>query len=323
MEEDDRNQLLLLDSSFIAHEDDIPPITGAGVFLRELWVESKKLWYLAGPAIFSSICQYSLGAVTQVFVGHVSTIALAAYSIENSVIAGFSLGIMAWLGTRRSRRRAQLLVVARCGGSDGLYTHRQVWTGLVGLLLEGVSESMGFRWPLLGLCRHDLFGAVSVRVSNELGAAHPRTAKFAVVVAVATSFVVGLILSLLLMILRGEYPSLFSSSTDVKDVVYQLTPLLAFTIIINNIQPVLSGVAVGAGWQAFVAYVNIGCYYIFGIPLGLILGYKLGMGVRGIWYGMVAGTIVQTCVLFIMVYKTNWNKEAAKAGDRIRHHGRQ
>lgn len=38
--------------------------------------------------------------------------------------------------------------------------------------------------------------------------------------------------------------------------------------------------AIGAGWQAAVAYVNIGCYYIFGIPLGLILGYKLQMGVQ-------------------------------------------
>ena len=38
--------------------------------------------------------------------------------------------------------------------------------------------------------------------------------------------------------------------------------------------------AIGAGWQAAVAYVNLGCYYIFGIPLGLILGYKLQMGVQ-------------------------------------------
>ena len=40
------------------------------------------------------------------------------------------------------------------------------------------------------------------------------------------------------------------------------------------------GVAIGAGWQAAVAYVNIGCYYLFGIPLGLILGYKVDLGVK-------------------------------------------
>ncbi|KAK7386760.1 hypothetical protein VNO78_27096 [Psophocarpus tetragonolobus] len=37
-------------------------------------------------------------------------------------------------------------------------------------------------------------------------------------------------------------------------------------------QPVLSGVPVAGGWQAAVAYVNIACYYLFGIPLGLLLG---------------------------------------------------
>ena len=40
------------------------------------------------------------------------------------------------------------------------------------------------------------------------------------------------------------------------------------------------GVAIGAGWQTLVAYVNIGCNYLFGIPLGLILGLKLGLGVE-------------------------------------------
>ena len=79
---------------FTAESHDIPPITGAGTFAREFLLESKKLWYLAGPAIFTSICQYSLGAITQLFAGHVGTLELAAVSVENSVIAGFCLGVM-------------------------------------------------------------------------------------------------------------------------------------------------------------------------------------------------------------------------------------
>ena len=39
------------------------------------------------------------------------------------------------------------------------------------------------------------------------------------------------------------------------------------------------GVAVGGGWQALVAYINLGCYYIFGLPLGYLLGYKAILGV--------------------------------------------
>ncbi|XP_050935699.1 protein DETOXIFICATION 31-like [Cucumis melo] len=85
--------------------------------------------------------------------------------------------------------------------------------------------------------------------------------------------------------------------------------MLGFCIVVNNIQPVLSGVAVGAGWQAFVAYVNVGCYYLFGIPLGLLMGFALHWGVLGIWSGMIGGTIIQTLILTWMVYGTNWNEE--------------
>ncbi|WJX56558.1 hypothetical protein P8452_42207 [Trifolium repens] len=42
---------------------------------------------------------------------------------------------------------------------------------------------------------------------------------------------------------------------------------------------------------------------------------------QGIWCGMMSGTILQTCVLLLMVYKTNWNKEASLAEDRIRNWG--
>lgn len=63
-------------------------------FLKEFGYESKRLWKLAGPAIFTSISQYSLGALTQTFAGRVGELELAAFSVENSVIAGLAFGVM-------------------------------------------------------------------------------------------------------------------------------------------------------------------------------------------------------------------------------------
>ncbi|BFG41722.1 hypothetical protein CerSpe_279960 [Prunus speciosa] len=53
----------------------------------------------------------------------------------------------------------------------------------------------------------------------------------------------------------------------------------------------ISGVAIGGGWQGLVAISAwvIG-YYIFGLPLGFLLGYKANLGVKGIWGGMICGT---------------------------------
>ena len=41
-----------------------------------------------------------------------------------------------------------------------------------------------------------------------------------------------------------------------------------------------AGVAVGCGWQAVVAYINVGCYYGVGVPLGCVLGFKFDLGVK-------------------------------------------
>ncbi|KAL3501141.1 hypothetical protein ACH5RR_035590 [Cinchona calisaya] len=478
-----RRSNISLASSFVADADDIPPINGARDFFREFTVECRKLWYLAGPAIFTSLCQYSLGAVTQTLAGHVGTLELAAVSMENSVIAGFSFGVMLGMGSALETlcgqaygagqmdmlgvymQRSWIILIAtalilmfmyifaepflrligqteeisKSAGTLAVWMIPQLfayavnfpiakflqaqskimvmaWISAVGLALHtffswlfmlklgwglvGAAVVLNVSWWLIvvaqllyifsGTCGRawsgfswkafqNLWGfvrlslasaimmcletwyfmalvlfagylknaevavdalsictnilgwavmvaigcnaAISVRISNELGAAHPRTAKFSVLVVVVSSFAIGVLLSVVLLVFRQQYPSLFSNSDEVKRLVYDLTPLLAFCIVLNNIQPALSGVAIGAGWQALVAYVNVVCYYLFGIPLGLLLGYKINMGVRGIWYGMVSGTVIQTIVLFWIVYRTNWNKEASVAAKRIQQWG--
>ncbi|KAK3443204.1 hypothetical protein EUGRSUZ_B03290 [Eucalyptus grandis] len=438
--------------TFTPHTDDIPPIKGPRDFLREFAKESKKLWFLAGPAIFTSICRYSIGAITQVFAGQVGTLELAAVSVENSVIAGFSFGVMLGMGSaletlcgqaygagqldmlgiylQRSWVILNTTAVALCflyilaakllrligqteaiseeAGMFAVWMIPQVFMyamnfpiakflqaqsrimvmaviagvvlvlhtafswllmlklgwGLVGaavvlnaswvvivaaqlayifsgaleiwyfmalILFAGYLKNAEISVDALAICMNILGwtvmqalgmnAAISVRVSNELGAAHPRTAKFSLNVAVISSFMISLILSAILLATQDAYPSLFSSDSSIQAIVKELTPVLALCIVINNVQPVLSGVAVGAGWQATVAYVNIACYYLFGVPLGLTLGYKLNWGVKGIWCGMLTGTVVQTCVLTFMVCRTNWNKESSIAEERMRRWG--
>lgn len=78
--------------AFVAQED-IQPIRGVKDFSMKFLAESKKLWCLAAPAIFTFLCQYMLGAVTQTFAGQIGTLELAAFSVGN-VIASFSFGVL-------------------------------------------------------------------------------------------------------------------------------------------------------------------------------------------------------------------------------------
>ncbi|KAI4308148.1 hypothetical protein L6164_031252 [Bauhinia variegata] len=185
------------------------------------------------------------------------------------------------------------------------------------LSLDSISICMNYlNWDLCFML--GLSAAASVRVSNELGAAHPRVAKFSVFVVNGTSILISLVFCASVLIFRVSLSNLFTSDYEVIKAVSNLTPLLAISVFLNGIQPILSGVAIGSGWQGVVAYVNLICYYVIGIPIGCVLGFKTSLGVAGIWWGMVIGVLIQTITLVILTARTNWNAEVEKAIARVR-----
>uniref|UniRef100_A0A0D3H7W2 Protein DETOXIFICATION n=1 Tax=Oryza barthii TaxID=65489 RepID=A0A0D3H7W2_9ORYZ len=163
--------------------------------------------------------------------------------------------------------------------------------------------------------------SIWVRVANELGAGNGKGAKFATIVSTTTSFLIGLFFSALALAFHDKIALVFSSSNAVIDAVDNISFLLAVTILLNGVQPVLSGVAIGSGWQAAVAYVNIGCYYFIGVPIGVLLGWSFNLGVLGIWAGMIAGTAIQTIILAHMTIQCDWNKEVLQASERVQRWG--
>ncbi|XP_023771477.1 protein DETOXIFICATION 40 [Lactuca sativa] len=159
--------------------------------------------------------------------------------------------------------------------------------------------------------------AASVRVSNELGGGHPKSAKFSVMVVTLVSFIIAVIFAIIVLALRDVISYAFTDGETVANAVSDLTPLLALSILLNGIQPVLSGVAVGCGWQAFVAYVNVGCYYVVGVPFGCLLAFYFELGAKGIWSGMIAGMTMQTLILLWVTFRTDWNKEVEQSRNRL------
>lgn len=59
-----------------------------------VWIESKKLWRIVGPATFSRVVIYSMNVITQAFAGHLGDLELASMSIANTVVVGFNFGLM-------------------------------------------------------------------------------------------------------------------------------------------------------------------------------------------------------------------------------------
>ncbi|PKA58178.1 Protein transparent TESTA 12 [Apostasia shenzhenica] len=204
----------------------------------------------------------------------------------------------------------------------------EIWYMMVLVVLTGNLNNAEISVGSISICMNingwegmvfiGINAAISVRVSNELGSGRPRATKHAVAVVLATSLVIGLLCMALILAARNSFPVIFTGDEELQRAVSGIAHLLGITMVLNSIQPVISGVAVGGGWQGLVAYINMGCYYAFGLPLGFLLGYGLRWGVEGIWVGMLLGTALQTLILCYVVWRTNWAEEAAQAYERVR-----
>ncbi|TVU22653.1 hypothetical protein EJB05_32368, partial [Eragrostis curvula] len=161
------------------------------------------------------------------------------------------------------------------------------------------------------------FTGTGVRVANELGAGNGNRARFAAIVSSTTSLFIGIFFCALTIVLHDKIALLFTTSAAVLNAFDKLYVLLAFTVLLNSIQPVLSGVAVGSAWQSKVAYINIGCYYLVGLPMGILLEWCFNLGVMGIWGGMIGGTAIQTLILAIITVRCDWEMEAMIASTRM------
>ncbi|XP_050224713.1 protein DETOXIFICATION 21-like [Mercurialis annua] len=220
-----------------------------------------------------------------------------------------------------------LLPIIKLSLSSGAMLCLELWYNTVLVLLTGKMAEAEVAIDALAICLSingwemmislGFYAAASVRVANELGRGSSKAAKFSIMTTVLTSFTIGFSLFVVFLFLKGQLAYVFTENGKVVDAVADLSPLLAFSILLNSIQPVLSGVAVGAGWQSVVAYVNIACYYLIGIPVGVVLGYVFGMQVKGVWIGMLFGTFTQTIALIIITYKTDWDKQVNVARNRI------
>ncbi|KAL5074906.1 hypothetical protein RYX36_013890 [Vicia faba] len=373
------------------------------IFGKKLWIETKKLWMIVGPAILSSIASFTMNVVSQAFAGHLGEVQLASITIANTVIVGFNFGLLLGMasaletlcgqafGAKRHNmlgiylQRSWIVLFVCCflllpfyvfatpflkvigqphevAESSGivaiwliplhfsfafqfplqrflqcqLKTGVIAWVSLLGLVVNvvlswllvyvwdfgliGAAIALDVSWWVLVfgmfgytvcggcpltwngfsmeafcglweffklslasgvmLCLENwyyrilllmtgqlenatvavdalsvcmtingwemmiplaFFAGIGVRVANELGAGKGKSAKFAMQVSVIQSTVVGLILCVLIMIFQRQFAYIFTSSPSVLQAVNDMSILLAVTILLNSIQPVLSG----------------------------------------------------------------------------------
>ncbi|GAA0161881.1 transporter [Lithospermum erythrorhizon] len=220
-----------------------------------------------------------------------------------------------------------MLPVIKLSVSSGIMLCLELWYYAILVLLAGYMKNAETAISAFSICLNinawelminlGFLGASCVRVANELGRGDAKAVKFSIKVLLLTSLLIGLCFFMICLVFGNKIGYLFTNEKDVVDAVSDLSVLLSFSILLNSIYPVFSGIAIGGGMQTRVAYINLICFYIIGIPIGIVLGYVAHLQVKGIWAGMICGVLTQTLSLAYMAWKTDWDNEVAKASERL------
>ncbi|XP_076929986.1 protein DETOXIFICATION 16-like isoform X2 [Bidens hawaiensis] len=153
---------------------------------------------------------------------------------------------------------------------SGLLPNPKLETSMMSISLSTIS--LAYRIPFG-------FGStVSTRVSNELGAGKHESAKLAVWVALSLVITEVLVVGLALVAARGVWAKLYTNEAEVVSYVSLVIPVLAISNVMDGVQGVLSGVARGCGWQKMGTLVNLGAYYLVGLPCAIALTFVYNFG---------------------------------------------
>ncbi|CAN4088061.1 unnamed protein product [Withania somnifera] len=139
--------------------------------------------------------------------------------------------------------------------------------------------------------------AVSMTISNELGAERPRAAKLAARVVLLIALVEGLLLSGIAVAARNVWGYIYTNEEELVKYLAAIMQLLALSNFMDGIQGILSGTARGCGFQKLGALVSLGSYYVVGLPCGL-------------WSGIISGSDLQALLYMLITLRINWDLES-------------
>ncbi|KAH0687492.1 hypothetical protein KY284_018045 [Solanum tuberosum] len=231
-----------------------------------------------------------------------------------------------WTGLSKEALK-DMLTFLRLAVPSAIMVCLEMWSFELMVLLSGLLPNPQLETSVLSICLNTaatvwmipfgLSGAVSTRVSNELGAAHPQLARLALYVVLAVAVIEGLVLGLVLILIRKVWGYAYSNETEVVKYIAIMMPLLATSNFLDGLQCVLSGAVRGFGWQKIGAIINLGSYYLVGIPCAVLLAFYLHIGGKGLWLGIICALLVQVLSLLFITIRTNWEQEAKKAQERV------
>lgn len=104
--------------------------------------------------------------------------------------------------------------------------------------------------------------------------------------------------------LREQLPRLYTEELELVHAAAAILPIAGAFQLCDGLQVVAGGVLRGMGKPNAAALINLLGYYPFALPLAYILGFKLELGLPGIWIALALGLLVVAVCLTAWALKT-------------------
>ncbi|XP_043715637.1 protein DETOXIFICATION 49-like [Telopea speciosissima] len=189
---------------------------------------------------------------------------------------------------------------------------------LCGLMLnpKATVASMGIliqTTALIYIFPSSLSFSVSTRVGNELGANRPKKARLAAIVGITCSFFLGFLALMFAVTVRSVWSRMFTDDTEIIVLTSLVLPIIGLCELGNCPQTTGCGVLRGTAQPKVGANINLGSFYLVGMPVAVGLGFFAGFDFKGLWLGLLAAQLSCMMIMMLVLGRTDWDLQANKA----------
>ncbi|CAN4101477.1 unnamed protein product [Withania somnifera] len=187
----------------------------------------------------------------------------------------------------------------------GLLLNPRATVASMGILIQTTS--------LIYIFPSSLSFSVSTRVANELGARQPKKAKIAAIVGLAGSFILGFSALFFAVTVRKVWAKMFTQDHEILTLTSLVLPIIGLCELGNCPQTTGCGVLRGTARPKAGAIINLGCFYLVGMPVAVSLSFYAGFDLEGLWLGLLAAQVSCMVTMLVILLRTDWDYEAQRA----------
>ncbi|MED6163826.1 Protein DETOXIFICATION 51 [Stylosanthes scabra] len=155
--------------------------------------------------------------------------------------------------------------------------------------------------------------AVSTRVGNELGANRPAQARLSAAISVFYAEILGFAAFIFATMMRHWWGRMFTNDEKILSLTAAALPILGLCELGNCPQTVGCGVVRGTARPNVAANVNLGAFYLVGMPVAIGLGFWFDVGFCGLWLGLLSAQVCCAGLMLYVILSTDWKNQAQRA----------